>query len=88
MNILYNRQWFTTTFKKPDESLCVESHYLDTFKEAAFQLKVDVYFFAIKEAIWEVYRSKEEKKFQELIGLAAYFGIGKELRKISWDDEI
>lgn len=94
MNILYNRQWFTTTFKKPDESLYVESHYLDTFKEAAFQLKVDVHSFAIKKAIWEVYRSKGEKDtnisktFQELIGLVAYFGIGKKLRKISWDDEI
>lgn len=93
MDVLYNRQWYTTTFKKDDEDLCVESHYLDTFKEAAFRFIVDVHSFMIKDAIWEVYRSNEgkdaniSKKFPELIGLAAYFGIGKELHKISWDGE-
>ncbi|NMA52498.1 MAG: DUF2889 domain-containing protein [Peptococcaceae bacterium] len=86
MNLIYQKQWFTTVKRINDQELLAEATVLDTEQEATGQLKVDSSSFEIKDAVWEVFRSRGGKfngrqNVTGLKGAVAYFGVGPSMRR-------
>ncbi|MGI6119106.1 MAG: DUF2889 domain-containing protein [Desulfosporosinus sp.] len=86
MKNLFQRNWYTDVSRSDNGMLRAETTYLDTYREAAAQLLVDVNSFIIKEALWTERRSLQTKKVRTrqitaLHGAEAYLNSGPALKK-------
>jgi len=91
MKLTYVRNWYSCVRSINPETVLAETFLNGTDIEAAGRLTVNVQTFAIKEAVWEVYRSPGGrfngcKAVPALKGAVAYFNIGKELRRAVGDE--
>jgi len=86
MKNLFQRNWYTEVCRAPDQTLRVVTSYLDTEREAAAHLVLDLNSFIIKEAVWEEQRSSKPIRFNSrrvspLLGSEAYFSSGPKLKE-------
>lgn len=93
MELLFGRRW-TCTVQSTPEGVLTQTHYQDKNDELSAKMLVEPQSFAILEAVVETNRnpkgvdSCECRKITGLKGITAYFGAGKELRKIPWEHEL
>lgn len=86
MKNLFQSNWYTEVRHSDKKHLRAVTSYLDTYREAAAQLLIDINSFIIKEAIWEEQRSTEpisNKTHQvtPLLGKEAYLSSGRMLKE-------
>ncbi len=86
MKNLFQRNWYTEVRRAHEQTLQVVTSYLDTEREAAAQLVLDLNSFIIREAIWEEQRSSGPISFNSrrvipLLGSEAYFSSGPKLKE-------
>ncbi len=94
MKIIDQGYYFTTVNRKNEEELISKTFFVKTDFEAVASLIADIKNFNIREAKWEINRSKDNNRLgkgslPELIGKDAYFNSGGSVRKIvgTGDDE-
>jgi hypothetical protein len=87
MKSLFQRNWYTEVRRSTTTGLLkVGSSYLDTQREAAAHLLVDIHTFIIKEALWEEPRALKpdsicSRQVTPLLGAEAYLGSSPALRE-------
>lgn len=86
MKNLFQRNWYTEIRRSDDKHLKAVTSYLDTYREAAARLLIDINSFIIEDAIWEEQRSVEPKSLNSrqvtpLLGSEAYFSSGPKLKE-------
>jgi Protein of unknown function (DUF2889). len=85
MKNLFQRNWYTEVRRSDNKHLKAVTSYLDTYREAAAQLSIDINSFIIADAVWEEQRSVEPISFKSrqvtpLLGSEAYFSSGPKLK--------
>lgn len=82
------RNWHSAVrLEEEREDLFSEVTYCGTDREAFARLVVDPRTYLVKSAVWETYRTPEEKgqrtlNLNQLKGMEAYFGCGATLRQV------
>ena len=85
MQLLLQRNWHISA-RLEEKGLVAETAYCGTDRELIARLLVDVKYFRVIEAFWEIYRAPgltvpKRIEIKELHGITAYFGCGGELRR-------
>lgn len=88
MKSLFQRNWYTEVRRSENGQLKAKTSYVDTYREAAAHLLVDINSYIIKEALWEEQRSLQpmsvrSRQVTPLIGSEAYFSSGPALKEIA-----
>lgn len=86
MKNVFQRNWYTEVQRGDNQLLKAKTSYVDTYREAAAHLFVDVNTFIIQEALWEEQRSSQPITARSLhvtplCGSEAYFGSGPVLKE-------
>jgi hypothetical protein len=86
MKTLFQRNWYTEVRRSDNKHLKAVTSYLDTYREAAAQLSIDINSFIIEDAVWEEQRSREpisskSRQVTPLLGSEAYFSSGPKLKE-------
>ncbi|EHQ91266.1 DUF2889 domain-containing protein [Desulfosporosinus youngiae] len=86
MKNIAQRNWYTEVRRSGNGELTGKTSYVDTFREAAAYLLVDVHSFIINEAWWEEQRSSnpipaQTRQVTPLQGTEAYFSSGPALKE-------
>lgn len=87
MNNLFQRNWYTEVHRSDDKLLAVKTNYLDTYREAAANMLVDINTFIVKEALWVEQRplkplNDRTRRVIPLLGAEAYFSSGPVLKQV------
>ncbi len=88
MNSLFQRNWYTSVRRSGDDLLQAETCYVDSERETAARLTVNVQDFRVREAIWEEHRTAGKsgtsvRTVPVLHGQEAYFNAGAALRQVA-----
>ncbi len=88
MNSLFQRNWYTSVQRSGDDMLQAETCYVDSEREAAARLLVNVKDFCVKEAVWEEHRTGGKpgtgvRTVPVLHGQEAYFNAGAALQQVA-----
>ncbi|HWQ72330.1 MAG TPA: DUF2889 domain-containing protein [Desulfitobacteriaceae bacterium] len=86
MKSLFQCNWYIEVGRSPNGQLKAKTSYLDTQREAAAHLLVDIKTFIIKDAWLEEQRTRdyygsESRQVTPLLGSEAYLGAGPTLKK-------
>lgn len=86
MKSLFQCNWYTEVSRTADRQLKAKTSYLDTQREAAACLLVDINTFIIRDAILEEQRSSESlgsrsRQVTPLLGSQAHLGAGPKLKE-------
>lgn len=86
MRCLFQRNWHSSVRLDDHKNLLSEVTYCGTDREVCARLNVDPKTFAVKNAVWERYRTPQKDGYEvvvlpQLEGMVAYLGCGGALRE-------